>query len=211
MLSLGIALSPIPVIAVVALLLSRRPRTTGLGFTGGWLFGIVAATSLSALFALFTQRLGLGWLQHAVAVTGAIIGVVFIALGVAVWWRRHSSAAEPAWLAALDRMSVQGAVTTGFALSTANPKNLLASVSAGLLLGWSGLPTVAIVTSAAAFSLVAASTVLLPTLAYLAFGRAAGGRLATVRSWLVRNHAPVVAIVLIAIGLLFVVRGLGGL
>lgn len=208
-LSLGVAFSPVPVIAVVALLLSHRPRSAGVGFAGGWLGGIVVAVSAATAFALHSERLGLGSLQRAVAVIGTILGVVFVAIGVVVWFKRPSGAqaGHPPWLAALDQMSVPHAVSAGAALSAVNPKNLLACVSAGLLLGWSGMPNELIAASAAAFSLLAASTVLVPMLVFLVVGRAAGQRLAMVRDWLIRHHAGVVGLVMVVIGLLFVVRG----
>ncbi|MGB7961965.1 MAG: GAP family protein [Propionicimonas sp.] len=209
LLSLGVAFSPVPIIAVVALLLSHRPRSAGLGFAGGWLAGIVAAVSAATVFARNSERLGVDPLQHAVALIGTVLGVVFVALGVVVWLRRPSGAqvGHPPWLAALDQLSVPRAVSAGVALSAVNPKNLLACVSAGLLLGWSGMPNELIVGSAAAFSLIAASTVLVPMLVFLIVGRAAGDHLATVRDWLIRHHVGVVALVMVAIGLLFVARG----
>lgn len=60
LLSLGVAFSPIPILAVLALLLSERPRATGLGFTGGWLGGIVSVVSAATVLGLYTERLGLG-------------------------------------------------------------------------------------------------------------------------------------------------------
>lgn len=209
MLSLGVAFSPLPVIAVIALLLSHRARSAGLGFTGGWLGGIAAAVSAAMVFALNSERLGLDALQRAVAVIGVVLGAVFVATGAVVWFRRPSGAqtSRPPWLAALDEMSVARAVLTGAALAAVNPKNLLACISAGLLLGWSGMPHELIVVSAAAFSLIAASTVLVPMLMFLIVGRAAGDRLARGRDWLIRHHGSVLALVMVAIGLLFVVRG----
>ena len=43
-LALGVAISPIPIIAVILMLFSPHPRATGLGFLLGWLVGIVAVT-----------------------------------------------------------------------------------------------------------------------------------------------------------------------
>lgn len=41
-LALGIAISPIPVIAAILMLLSPRARSTSVGFLAGWALGIVA-------------------------------------------------------------------------------------------------------------------------------------------------------------------------
>ena len=212
LLSLGVAISPIPILGVVAFLLSERPRPTGLGFTGGWLGGIVVVVCAATAFALFSDRLGVSGLRQSAAAVEVVLGAVAIAAGVAVWMLRPpgADARQPRWLAALDQMSVRQAVVLGAALSAVNPKNLLASVLAGLMIGWSGLSTQVIAASAAAFSLIASSSVLLPMLAFLLAGRAIRGRLTIVRDWLIRHNSGVVSLILIVIGALLVVRGLSG-
>jgi hypothetical protein len=211
-LSLGVAISPIPILGIVAFLLSERPRRTGLGFTGGWLGGIAVVVCGATAFALFSDRLGLSGLRQSVAVVGVVLGAVAIAAGCAVWIVRPAGTEgrPPRWLAALDQMSVLQAVFLGAALSAVNPKNLLASILAGLIIGWSGLSTQAVGVSAAGFSLIASSTVLLPMLAFLVAGRAIRGRLTLVRDWLIRHQAGVVSLILIVIGALLVIRGLAG-
>jgi len=42
-LALGIAISPIPIIAAILMLLSPKARTTSVGFLLGWIIGIVVA------------------------------------------------------------------------------------------------------------------------------------------------------------------------
>ena len=42
-LALGIALSPIPIIATILLLLSPRARASSVGFAAGWILGILTA------------------------------------------------------------------------------------------------------------------------------------------------------------------------
>jgi hypothetical protein len=212
LLSLGIALSPIPVLAIVALLLSERPRPTGLGFTCGWLGGIVGVVTAATAFARYSERLGVDALRQSAAVAAVVLGGVAIVAGAAVWFLRSSGSGgrQPRWLAGLDQMSVRGAVLLGIALSALNPKNLLASILAGLMIGWSGLPSPSAAVLTGTFSLVASSTVVLPMLTFLIFGRAVRGRLTMVRDWLVRHHAGVVSTILIVIGALLVIRGLGG-
>lgn len=102
------------------------------------------------------------------------------------------------------------ATAAGAALSAVNPKNLLAGLLAGLLLGWSGSSAQAVVASIAAFSVIASSTVLLPMLAFLVAGQAARRRLSMARDWLVRHHAGAVSVLLMVIGALLVIRGLSG-
>ena len=50
-LAVGIAISPIPIIAAILMLLSPRAKTTSVGFLLGWLAGIVIAIALFTLLS----------------------------------------------------------------------------------------------------------------------------------------------------------------
>ena len=50
-LALGIAISPIPIIAAILMLLSPRARVTSVGFLLGWVLGIVVAVSAFTLLS----------------------------------------------------------------------------------------------------------------------------------------------------------------
>ena len=50
-LAVGVAISPIPIIAVILMLLSRRPGATSIGFGVGWLLGILLGTVVFLVIA----------------------------------------------------------------------------------------------------------------------------------------------------------------
>ena len=50
-LALGIAVSPIPIIAAILMLLSPRAKGTSVGFLLGWVVGIVVAVTVFTLLA----------------------------------------------------------------------------------------------------------------------------------------------------------------
>lgn len=107
-------------------------------------------------------------------------------------------------------MSVPRAAALGAALSVVNPKNLLALLLAGLVLGWSGLSVQAVTTSAAAFCRSLPAPCSCPCWRSSWLATRLGGRLGAVRDWLVRHHARVVSLLLVAIGSMLVIRGLSG-
>ena len=49
--AVGIAISPIPIIAVILMLLSPRAKGTSVGFMIGWLLGIVIAIIVFTLLS----------------------------------------------------------------------------------------------------------------------------------------------------------------
>ena len=50
-LAVGVAISPIPIIAVILMLLSKRAGGASAGFGVGWILGIVVATGIFVLLA----------------------------------------------------------------------------------------------------------------------------------------------------------------
>ncbi len=213
LLSIGIAISPIPITAILIVLMSDRGRQTGVGFTWGWIGGIAAVLTAAFAVAVRSDDGGTAGLQRSGAIAGIVLGAILLLVAVRQWQLRPRPGEEPtppAWLTTIDTMSPLRAVGLGFALSGLNPKNIVASGSAGLLLGWSDLATDAVLWTAVGFTLLAGSTVLSPLVAYLVFGDRLDARLDVARAWLLRNAAVVMAVLLAGIGAALIVRGLLG-
>jgi threonine/homoserine/homoserine lactone efflux protein len=143
-----------------------------------------------------------------------LLGLALLAVGVKEWRGRPKpgqDVALPTWMAAIDHVTPVKALGLGIALSAVNPKNLLLNVSAGVTIADGALETDQQVVAVAVFTALAASTVLLPVIAYLAAKDRMRGPLADLRSWLQANNATVMAVLILVIGVTLVGKGLGGL
>lgn len=211
-LALGIAISPIPVIAAILMLLSPHARATSVTFLLGWLLGIlVAVVVFSLLSGLLPQ--GDDAADHPVQgwIT-IVLGLGLLLLAVRQWRARPKdgeAAVLPAWMGAIDEMTAVRGLLLGFALAAINPKNLLMAIAAGVAVGDAALDVGAFIVVIAIFVVVAASTVALPVLAYLAAAERMRPALGSLREWLVANNATVMAILLLVLGAVTVGKGLG--
>jgi hypothetical protein len=88
---------------------------------------------------------------------------------------------------------------------------LFICAAAGLAIGTAGLRAPGAWGAVIWFVLVAGSTVALPILAYAAAGHRLDEPLARVRDWMERQHASLVAGIMIVIGLLVLYKGIHGL
>ncbi len=70
------------------------------------------------------------------------------------------------WMSAMDTFTGTKAAALGFLLSAVNPKNLLMCVAAGVAIGSGGLSSGDKAAAVAVFTVLAASTVAVPVLAY---------------------------------------------
>lgn len=209
-LAVGIAISPIPIIAAILMLLSPRARSTSLGFLIGWVAGIVVAVVLFTVLSSVLPDSDSGPAPIA-GVIKLILGVLLILLAVRQWRGRPKagqSAELPKWMSAIDSMTFGKALGLGFLLSAVNPKNLLMAASAGVFVGGAALAVGQIVVVVIIFTLIAACTVLVPVVAYLVATDRMAAPLRSLREWLGDHNAAIMAVLLLVIGISMIGKGL---
>ena len=123
--AIAVALSPIPIVAVVVVLGAPRARTAGPAFALGWIAGLLSVSVIVVLLLGSgsdpdSDDPGLNWLKIA-------IGVLFLLMAAKQWTKRPRRGEEPetpSWMATVDTATPPRAALLGAALSGANPKNL---------------------------------------------------------------------------------------
>jgi threonine/homoserine/homoserine lactone efflux protein len=212
-LAVGIAISPIPIIAVILMLLSRRATATSTGFLLGWVVGIVLVTVVVLALVGQAGNTAGGEPSTPSSVLKLVLGAGLILLAVRQWQGRPKegeTAAMPKWMGAIESFSFGRALLLGFGLSAINPKNLLLCLAAGTTIGAAHLPTGQVVVATVVFTLLAASTVLVPVLGYLAARDRMAAPLDRLRAWLTQNTAAVMAVLLVVIGTVLLGKGIAG-
>lgn len=209
-LALVIALSPLSIIPVVLALRTQRPRPTGLAFLAGWLIGLTALTIValqaSSLLGGREDRPP-GWASWLRIVVGAAL----IVFGGYRWLTRKKSAHTPRWMEGFGKLTPLRAGATAVVLTVVNPKVLLICAAAGLAVGTAGIDSGHQWLGVVWFVAVAASTVALPVLAYAVSGDRLDEPLAGLKDWMERQHAALVAAILVVVGLLVLYKGIHGL
>ncbi|HYJ57513.1 MAG TPA: GAP family protein [Mycobacterium sp.] len=209
-LALIVALSPLSIIPAVLVLHTPRPRPTGLAFLAGWLAGLAV---LTAIFLTASNLIGgigksppgwASWLR-------IVVGVALVAFGGYRWATRKRSEHMPGWMTRMGTLTPAKAAATAAALTVINPKVLFLCAAAGLAIGSSGLSMPAVWVAELWYVAVAGSTVALPILGYAVSGDRLDPALSRLKDWLERQHASLVAVILIVIGLLVLYKGIHGL
>ena len=206
-LAVGIAISPIPIIAAILMLFSGHAGSTSTGYLVGWVLGIVVATGLftevSGSVGASEQPTGVSWVKVG-------LGAVLMMAGLRQWRGRNEKKGQPKWMAAIDKMGFVQAFGLGFALAAVNPKNLLMAVAAGVAIGAGGLSVADDVIVIVIFTVIAASTVAVPVIAYAVAKDRMRGPLNEAKSWLDEHTAAVMAVLFLVIGAVLVGKGIGG-
>ena len=213
-LALGVAISPVPVIAVILMLFSERAKQNSLAFLAGWVVGIVAAMTI-LIGVASTQDLSSGgepsdtssWIK-------LIIGLLLLVAAVGQWRKRPRPGEEPTmpgWMTKIDSMKPGAAIGLGVLLSALNPKNLLLIAGAALTIAQADLGSTDTAIVVGVFTLIGASTVAVPTLGYLFLGAKIQPKLDAAKVWLSANNTTVMAVLLLVIGVTLFGKGLGAL
>jgi threonine/homoserine/homoserine lactone efflux protein len=189
------------------MLFSAHAGSTGTGFLIGWLLGIVVATGL---FTVISGSLGASDQPTGVSWVKVGLGAVLVLAGLRQWRGRNEHKGPPKWMAAIDRMGFVQALGLGFALSAINPKNLLMAVAAGVAIGAAGLSVTDDIIVIAIFTVIAASTVAIPVVAYAVAKEKMRRPLDEAKSWLQDNNAAVMAVLFLVIGAALIGKGIGG-
>lgn len=198
-LAVGVAISPVPVIALILMLFSKRAASNSLAFLSGWILGLVVVAAI--VLTLGIQDRGDdadsgGWVK-------LLIGVLFVFLGVKQWRSRPAEGAEPempAWMASIDEFSAPKALAMGALLSGVNPKNLGLTIAAASAIGSFGLSNGEQFTVAAVYVVLASITLIVPVVGYLAARDAMTPVLDGMKTWLLANNATVMAVLFVVLG-----------
>ncbi|TRW77274.1 GAP family protein [Mycolicibacterium sp. 018/SC-01/001] len=209
-LALVIALSPVSIIPAVLVLSSPRPRPAAVTFLIGWLLGLAV---LSIVFLQLSNLIGgigsrpPGW----ASLLRIVVGTLLIVWGGYRWTRRASSEHTPKWMTRISTLTPAKAGVTAAALTVANPKVLFICAAAGLAIGSAGVDTPMVFVAVIWFVAVAGSTVAVPTVAYAIAGERLDPTMNRVRAWMERQHAALIAVILVVIGLLVLYKGVHAL
>ena len=170
--AVGIALSPVPIAAVILMLFSTRARANGLAFVAGWVVGLAVVGGAILLFggdaagSTSDPSAASSWVK-------AILGVLLLAVAVRQWRGRPGADDEPAapkWMQSIDAFTAVKAFGIAALLSGVNPKNLALNAAGVLTIMQGGLDPAGEWTAFAVFVLLASLTVVAPVLYYFIAG-----------------------------------------
>lgn len=197
-LAVGVALSPVPVIAVILIMFTPKARINSIAFLCGWLLGLGLAGGIA--MAVVDVSTGGGDASPVSGVIKLVLGVLLLLLAAKNWRSRPAEGEEaelPSWMSALDKFNAAKSLGIAALLSGINPKNLALTVAAAATISASGLETGSQVIVMVVFIVVGSVTVAGPVLLNLVMGEKAEAGLNRLREWLAANNNTVMAVLLL--------------
>jgi threonine/homoserine/homoserine lactone efflux protein len=213
--AVGVAISPVPIIAVVLMLATPRARSNGPAFVLGWILGLAIVGTIVLLVSSGADASSDGEPATWVSVLKLVLGVLLLLLGVRGWRGRprrgEHEASLPTWMQTIDSFGAPKALAMGVLLSGVNPKNLLLTVGAAAAIAQTGIGTGEQAVALAVFVLVGTLGVVAPVVVYFALGSRSREMLDAMRSWMAANNAAIMAVLMLVIGTKLLGDGIAGL
>ena len=198
--AVGVAVSPVPIIAVILMLFSASARLNSLAFLAGWLIGLTAV-GLAVIAIGFDSASGDE--ADSGGVVKVVIGVLLLLLAARQWRTRprgDEAPEMPGWMSTIDSLTAVRAFGLAIVLSVPNPKNLGLTVAAATTVSGAGLSTGQEVGTILVFVAIASVTIVVPVVAALVAGDRAEPALDSAKEWLVANNNTVMTVLFLVLG-----------
>jgi hypothetical protein len=210
--AVGIAISPVPIITVILMLFTPRPRSNGAGFVLGWFLGI----GIPALVVFMVDRVinqgEVATPPSRMALNLRIaVGVILILVAAWNWMHRNKQDDEnkkPLLMRVVDSITPWKAIVLGFLFAdVTNPKNLALTVAGCMAITAGHLSAFGNAIVLTLFTGMASLGVALPVLLFLSGGDAAKLTVEQWRQWLMKHKKGVMALLFFVFGIALLVRG----
>jgi threonine/homoserine/homoserine lactone efflux protein len=213
-LAIGVAISPVPIIAIVLMLGTPRARGNGLAFAIGWLAGLTAVGAIMLVIASGNATSGTGEPATWVSVLKLVFGIAFLLLAAKQWRSRPAADEEaimPKWMRAIDTFTTGKSLGAGLILSGLNPKNLALTIAAAAAVAQTGISNGQEAGVLAVFVVIGSLTILAPLVLYLALGTRATSILDRVKTWMAAHNAAIMTVLLLVLGAKLIGDAISGL
>jgi threonine/homoserine/homoserine lactone efflux protein len=211
--AIAVALSPIPIIAVVLVLGSPRARSSGPAFAVGWVAGLLVVTVAVLALAGGADESG-SEASAAVDWLKLVVGIAFLLMAAKQWKQRPREGSEPElprWMARIGSVTPAKALRVGATLSAANPKNLALTVVAAAAIAEAGLDRADMAVAVGVFVGLGSLSVAGAVLAYLVAADRATGPLTAIREFMTAHNAVIMMVILLLLGAKLVGDGIAAL
>lgn len=201
--AVGVAISPLPVVAVVLILVTPRARSNSIAFLLGWWFGVAAVGGIALAAAGGADPSDEGEPATWVSILKLFMGIGLILLAAKQWQSRPRPGVEPEapeWMHALETFTPLKAAGMGALLSGPNPKNLLLTVAGAAAIAQAGVSGGEQVIALSVFVLIASLGILVPVGLYFGLGDRSRTYLDELKDWMSRYNAPITAVLLLVLG-----------
>lgn len=201
--AIGIALSPVAIIAVVLMLTTEKARVNGPAFTLGWLLGLGVIGVIMLVIAGPADASSSGAPAPWVSWLKIVLGALLLLVALRQFRSRPHGEEQPAmprWMGTIDKFRPGAALGAGALLTAANPKNLLLAMGGAATITQTGISGSQQAIAYLVFAALGTIGIAIPTGIYFAMGKRSVDLLSKLKDWMGQHNAVITSVLCLVIG-----------
>jgi threonine/homoserine/homoserine lactone efflux protein len=212
--AIGVALSPLPIVAVVLMLVTPRGKVNGTVFVVGWLAGLAIVGVLTFAIAGPAGASDDGSASRGASTVQTVLGVSFLLLAFRQWRTRPRAGAAPPppakWMSAVDSFTPAKALGLGALLAAVNPKNTLLAIGAATTIASTNISGAEQAVAYGVFAVIGTIGVAAPVVIAFAMGERSRVILDELKEWMEHNNAVIMTVLFLVLGGKLLGQGISG-
>jgi threonine/homoserine/homoserine lactone efflux protein len=195
----GVALSPLAIVAVVVMLVAPGGAWRAWAFAGGWVLSLALVSTLVLLLADGADASADGAARW-VSVVKIVIGLLLVLFAVRQWRGRGEADTEaPGWMRKLDNVTAARAAGLAVLFNLVKPKNLLLAMGAGVAVARVGASAAGQASAIGVFVVLGTAGLGIPLAIHMLMRNRGRDLLVGLRDWMVRENAVIIIVLCLAI------------
>jgi hypothetical protein len=193
----GVALSPLAIVAVVVMLVSPGGARPAWAFAGAWVVSLGVVSTVVLLVADGAEASANGVPASWVSMVKIVIGLMLVLFGVRRWRGRKgrdAEAATPGWMRHLDNVTMARAAGLAAAFNVVKPKNLLLTIGAAVAVAQVGANPAGQAAAIGVFLVLGTVGIAIPLAIHTLMSSRGRDLLIELRDWMVRENAAIIAV-----------------
>jgi hypothetical protein len=211
-LAIAVTISPLPIVAEILLLLTKKPVANATAYLVGFVAGVASVLTVLVVVANVINLSKSGPSKSAATIQ-LVLGIGLLVAAARRFRNRPQPgevAPTPNWMNGIATFTPPKSFGIGTAIGAANPKNIVVGVAAAAVISSPGLSVGQTVVSIAVYVAIAALGVAAPLAVVVCAGDRAQGILDSWKSWLGQNNATVMAVLFLVFAVVLIGKGVAG-
>jgi threonine/homoserine/homoserine lactone efflux protein len=208
--ALAVTISPIPIVAEILLLFTKKPVANATAYLIGFVVGVAAVLSILVAVGGHVHLTSSGP-SHGAAVLRMVLGAALIVAAVRRFRGRPEhgeDAPVPKWMDGITGFTPGRSLGVGVVVGAVNPKNIVVGLAAALSIASAGLSTGQQAVVVVIYVVIAVLGVAAPLVVTMALGKKSADVLEHWKTTLTRNNAVVMAVLFLIFGVILIGKGI---
>ncbi len=213
-LAIAVTISPIPIIAEILLLFTKKPVPNAGAYLAGFILGVGGILGiLVAVAGALNLSAGSGPSKGA-AIVELVLGLLLLAASGRSFRGRPKqgeAAPTPKWMDGIASFAPAKSLAVGAVIGAVNPKNLIVGLAAAVTIASASLPAGDQLVAVVVYVVIAVLGVAAPLAVMLALRDKAQPILDSWKAWLSQNNATVMAVLFLVFAVVLIGKGIAAL